>query len=246
VLAAKSTTVSEIVFVYDIVPHGVTVPIGLGLVVTCGADCAGDVMLPVALAAGASYSHTLHFVNSIMPNAVRFNFPTYNWELTGGSGYTRSGRRWRCDSTFVRQQRAGCVYAAFVPTVSMAGLKFITPSIRNIQAHGGPTRLHRNNFLTTPNRNAVCLGVPGPNWKPPAGWPLPVSKPGNEPQCDEYPFAGTWEGGTRLPKGQRGVEVVPASENYSQGGRLTAFYLANRVINAPTDKNRGDAFNVTA
>jgi Deoxyribonuclease NucA/NucB len=245
-LAVKSTTVTETDYIYDIAESGETAPDGLAVVVTCGTGCRGAAHGPVALTEGKTYLYTLHFANSIGKNAVRSNTPRYSWEFTIGNPETTSGRAWRCDDKL--NEAAGCVYASFVPTVSMAGLKFIAASIRTIQAHGGPRQLHRNSFLTTPNRNAVCRGVPSPGWKPPAGWPLPVNKPGgaNKPQCDEYPFAATWEGGTRLPKGQRGVAVVPAGENRSQGGRLNTFYLANRVLNASSAKTKGDAFNVAA
>jgi hypothetical protein len=244
-LKVKSTTVTETVFTYAIVPVGDTLPTGVALAVTCGTGCKGAAHGPVALTEGKIYTYTLRFVNSIKENEARSATPTYVWDFTGGNADTTRGRTWRCDDR-LRPQKAGCVYLSFVPTVSMAGLKFISPSIRKIQAHGGPTQLHRNNFLTDSNRNAVCRGVPGPGWKPPAGWPLPVSEPQNKPQCDEYPFAGTWEGGTRLPASQRGVAVVPAGENQSQGGRLIAFYYANRVLNATSAKTRGDAFDVAA
>ena len=39
---------------------------------------------------------------------------------------------------------------------------------------------------------------------------------------------------------------MPASENNSQGGRLNAFYLANRVLDATSAKTKGDAFNLSA
>lgn len=242
----KSTTVTETDYIYGIVAVGEVAPTGLSEVVTCGTGCRGAAHGPVALIEGKTYLYTLGLVNSIGKNRVRANAPTDVWDFTDANPDTTHGREWRCDDKL--NERAGCVYATFMPTVSMAGLKFITPSIRDIQAHGGPRQLHRNSFLTDSNRNAVCRGVPGPKWKPPAGWPLPVNKPGgaNEPQCDEYPFAATWEGGTRLPEGQRGVAVVPAGENRSQGGRLNAFYLANRVLDATNAKTKGDAFDVAA
>jgi len=246
-VAAKSTTVTETDYIWDITTFGETAPTGVALAVACGTSCKGAAHGPVALTVGKSYTYTLHFVNSIAGGKVRFNKPTYDWEFTVGGGNTTVGREWRCDDT-LRPQKAGCVYASSVPAVSMAGLKFIAASITKIQARGGPRQLHRNNFLTDSNRNAVCnIHLPA-GWKPPAGWPLPVNKPGgaNEPQCDEYPFAGTWEGGKRLPASQRGTAWVPAGENNSQGGKLNAFYLANRVLNATSAKTKGDAFNVAA
>lgn len=246
-LAVKSTTVTETVFIYDIHKFGRTVPDGLALVVTCGTGCRGASHGPVALTAGTTHRYTLHFVNSIGAGKVRSNTPTYHWVFTIGNPVDTRGTEWRCDDK-LRPQKAGCVYASFVPTVSMAALKFIAASIRKIQARGGPRQLHRNGFLRRSNHDAVCnIRVP-PGWKPPPGWPLPVDKPGgaNEPQCDEYPFAATWEGGKRLPASQRGTAFVPAGENRSQGGRLNKFFQANRVLDATSDKTKGDAFNVAA
>ncbi len=169
--------------------------------------------------------------------------------FTIGNPVTTRGTEWRCDDKLFRsRQKAGCVYASFIPTVSMAALKFIAASIRKIQARGGPRQLHRNSFLRRSNHDAVCNITVPPGWKPPPGWPLPVNKKGgaNEPQCDEYPFAATWEGGKRLPPSQRGTAFVPAGENRSQGGRLRAFDLANRVLDATRAETKGDAFNVAA
>jgi hypothetical protein len=241
----KSTTVTESDFIYAIKEFGTVEPTGLSEVVACGTGCRGAAHLPVALIEGKTYLYTLRLVNSIGPGAVRRNTPTYVWTFTVGNPDTTSGRTWRCDDKLETQQRAGCVYATFIPTVSMAGLKFITPSIKAIQAKGGPRQLHRNSHLKNSNRNAVCRGVPAPGWTPPPGWPQPVSDPDNKPSCDEYPFATSWEGGTRLPASQRGVAVVPLGEQNSQGGRLGAFYLANRVLDATSAKTKGDVFNVT-
>ena len=53
--------------------------------------------------------------------------------------------------------------------------------------------------------------------------------------CDEYPFKTAKEGGKTLSAANRHTAWVPTSEQNSQGGRITAFYNANRVLN-------GDAF----
>jgi hypothetical protein len=123
----------------------------------------------------------------------------------------------------------------------VAGLPFIAANIRSVQARGGPAELHRNSFLKTANNKAVCPKNPPAGWKPPKGWPK-----GQRPSCDEYPFAASWEGGTRLPANHRGIAWVPLSENNSQGGLLNAFYLANRVLDATDAKAKGDAFYVFA
>jgi hypothetical protein len=69
---------------------------------------------------------------------------------------------------------------------------------------------------------------------------------GQPPSCDEYPFAASWEGGTRLPADHRGIAWAPLSENDSQGGLLNAFYQANRVLDAADAETKGDAFYVFA
>jgi hypothetical protein len=242
-LAAKSTTIIEDVDIHDIVAVGETEPAEVGLTATCGTGCKGGSHAPVALSDGASYQFNLQFVNSIAKNAFRFNIPIYEWEFSVGGGNTTQGREWRCDDRL--NQRAGCVYASYVPTITgLAGLKFIAGSIKSIQARGGPKELHRNSFLATSNRDALCNIKLPPGWKPPSGWPLPITDPANKPTCDEYPFAASWEGGKRLPASQRGTAWVPASENDSQGGQLNAFYLANRVLDATSAKTKGDAFYV--
>lgn len=244
-LAAKSTAVNESVSIYDITAVGETAPTELGLTATCGTGCTGDSHAPVALTEGASYQYDLEFVNSVAANAVSFNTPTYAWEFSPGEPSTTRGLRWRCDDKL--NQAAGCVYAPAVPTVyTLAGLKFISASIRSIQAGGGPNELHRNSFLGKANRNAVCNIQLPPGWTPPPGWPLPITAPGNKPTCDEYPFARSWEGGTRLPASQRGTAWVPATENSSQGGLLNAFYLQNRLLDATSAATQGDAFYVAA
>jgi hypothetical protein len=53
--------------------------------------------------------------------------------------------------------------------------------------------------------------------------------------CDEYPFATTEEGGTKLTEKNRSWAWVPTAQQNSQGGLVRAFYYANRVLN-------GDAF----
>jgi hypothetical protein len=242
-LAVKSTSITEEVYIHDIAAEGETEPTDLGVTATCGTGCKGSAHAPVALVADESYHYDLHFTNTIAANAARFNTPTYDWEFSTGGVSTTRGEQWRCDDKL--NQRAGCVYASFIPTITtMAGLKFIAPNIRSVQARGGPKELHRNSLLTSSNRTAACnIKLPA-GWKPPAGWPLPITDLNNKPTCDEYPFAGTWEGGKRLPASQRGTAWVPYGENSSQGGLLNAFYLANRVLNATSKTTKGDAFYV--
>ncbi|NER82608.1 MAG: hypothetical protein F6K42_24220 [Leptolyngbya sp. SIO1D8] len=49
--------------------------------------------------------------------------------------------------------------------------------------------------------------------------------PGVQTQLDEFPYASTYEGGNP----DVAIHDVPAPENMSQGGLLTAFYVANNM-----------------
>ena len=61
------------------------------------------------------------------------------------------------------------------------------------------------------NRQAVCGGRTAP----------PDMKRAGRTYCDEYPFASTYEGGTRLPASQRETTWVSPNENNTQGARIT-------------------------
>nr|WP_244189691.1 NucA/NucB deoxyribonuclease domain-containing protein [Streptomyces incarnatus] len=58
---------------------------------------------------------------------------------------------------------------------------------------------------------AVCGGCTAP----------PDMKRAGRTYCDEYPFASTYEGGTRLPASQRETTWVSPNENNTQGARIT-------------------------
>ncbi|GAA4617376.1 hypothetical protein GCM10023195_77570 [Actinoallomurus liliacearum] len=150
--------------------------------------------------------------------------------------------KFRCDD-LLKGQGAGCVWPDYTPTITtLSGLRFISANIRRWQGRGAPKLLHRNSYLTDKNRYEVCgkAKLP-PGWKPPAGWPLPISDPDNKPTCDEYAFASSNEGGTRAGNG---YDWVPHGENNSQGALLKNFYYANRVLNAKSARDVGDGFNV--
>ena len=75
-----------------------------------------------------------------------------------------------------------------------------------------PSLLHRASARQgRGNRRLAC-----------ADFPPPVQP--DDPECDEYPFATTREGG-------RGASIapVPPVENRRQGGALSAFYAKERV-----------------
>ncbi|MBT2212459.1 NucA/NucB deoxyribonuclease domain-containing protein [Actinomadura sp. NEAU-AAG7] len=148
----------------------------------------------------------------------------------------------RCDD-LLKPQGAGCVVPEFTPTItSLHRLRFIDANIRQWQGRGAPKVLHRNSFLKAGHRSAVCGKAKLPQgWRPPAGWPLPLSDPRNKPSCDEYAFAATNEGGTRPGNG---YDWVPKREQDSQGADLKNFFDANRVLDAASARTEGDAFNV--
>ncbi|MFF4226583.1 NucA/NucB deoxyribonuclease domain-containing protein [Streptomyces sp. L500] len=151
------------------------------------------------------------------PGAFAYNSPSY-----------------RCDDMYAKKpgstrprQSPGCVFPQYTPTMTdMASLPNIGPGIRAIQARGGhygqlgsghPLHYLTDKTKSNANRNAVCAGKTAP--------------PGSAgPSCDEYPFAATYEGGTALPAGSRGITWVPVRENNRQGGMINKFELANRLL----------------
>lgn len=90
----------------------------------------------------------------------------------------------------------------------------IAAHVKQAQAQGQPSILTyigaENNSLNTNNRNAACRLQPIP--RPPGQ------------QCDEYPFASTYEGGATAS-----AVLVPGGENQSQGGSLSKFYASNNL-----------------
>ncbi|MFI6318782.1 NucA/NucB deoxyribonuclease domain-containing protein [Nonomuraea sp. NPDC050556] len=138
----------------------------------------------------------------------------------------------RCDDEFNTTMFPGCVVTTFIPTMTtMTQLPQISANIRTIQSRGGYGvpgihALHREADEAQQRRNrdkACSTRVTGPR---PAGM-----------SCDEYPFATTQEGGDTLPAEARGWSWVPEGEQNSQGGLVTGFYKANRVLD-------GDPFYV--
>jgi hypothetical protein len=69
-----------------------------------------------------------------------------------------------------------------------------------------------NDNLNDRNRYHACKELESPR---PTGY-----------QCDEYPFASTYQGGV----GASAV-LVPELENQTQGGQLSAFYRSNNLRN---------------
>lgn len=155
--------------------------------------------------------------------------------FSSGNIMNRTVLDYRCDDA-IKGKRPGCVFPEFFPVMtSMKQLPAIAANIRRIQNHspGHYGRLgskHPLHHITDTKRQdkkrrqACSRRVTGP---PPPG-----------KSCDEYPFATTAEGGTALPPHDHGFAFVPTSEQDRQGGIITAFYNADRVLN-------GDAFWVS-
>ncbi len=84
----------------------------------------------------------------------------------------------------------------------------IADHIQDAQSRGYPSILTRttDRDRIRRNRREACGNFKGPD------------------SCDEYPFASTYEGG-------RGASVrgVPVSEQFIQGGVISAFYNLNGI-----------------
>jgi hypothetical protein len=98
-----------------------------------------------------------------------------------------------------------------VPTLVIDSQKMptIAAHIRQAQASGYPRTLTRttDQKRIKNNRKEACGNFTRP--------------PGKE--CDEYPFASTYEGGVGTGK-RASVKAVPGHEQRVQGGTLSAFY----------------------
>lgn len=122
----------------------------------------------------------------------------------------------RCDRVSY-WSASGCVFGQHRPTVRHAGLGAVTTHVRQAQAAGHPgapggtpLRYDPSNANEDIRRQQACGGF--------------TPNPGE--QCDEYPFARSWEGGTGSS-----VYSVPGTDNSAQGGVLSSFLQNNRVLN---------------
>jgi hypothetical protein len=87
-----------------------------------------------------------------------------------------------------------------------ARMPFITRNISTAWVAGKPGVLTKDSTAEAANRKQVCL----PSFPRPHGG-----------QCDEFPFAGTRQGGAGAQEHE-----VPARENQCQGGTLSTRYRA--------------------
>ncbi|WP_228780708.1 NucA/NucB deoxyribonuclease domain-containing protein [Nocardia cyriacigeorgica] len=164
----------------------------------------------------------------------------------------------RCDQLAGFRNSAGCIVRAAEPILDMSArnVPALSTHIGYAQASGLPgapngtplTRTNKDEVIQG-NRNITCNRVPGPR---PAGR-----------QCDEYPFASTYEGGgasgpSRTYQGNpceqsmptwvnrlsvpvgfynaQGVSMcmMPGRDNMRGGGITTWFYVKNRVHDGDT------------
>ncbi|WP_459250054.1 NucA/NucB deoxyribonuclease domain-containing protein [Streptomyces youssoufiensis] len=195
--------------------------------VSCGNPCKATPKIPKRTL-GAAFSGSVDYADAIRKGKSHGTASKYEYTFTK-AGYTPGNvsydsLNYRCDDTFSSQQRPGCVFPKYTPTLTaMKDLPTIAKHIRSVQNRGGHYGrygsghpLHRltDKKKAEANRRAVCGKM----------------KPGKGKSCDEYPFARTHEGGTKLPKASRGVAAVPRGEQNQQGGMLTAFNLKQRVM----------------
>ncbi|MBP2294002.1 NucA/NucB deoxyribonuclease domain-containing protein [Azospirillum rugosum] len=125
------------------------------------------------------------------------------------------------------------------PVINFDGNVFpcISYNIWSAQQAGRPALLNRTTTQATitANRTAACgpaaanvTALNGANAAGAISW-----------SCDEYPFASSTQGGNApVNNVLSGVMIVPAFENSTQGGALSAFYTANAI-------NNGTQFRVT-
>ena len=143
----------------------------------------------------------------------------------------------RCDHWYPTSWTSpGCVFPVYVPSVDMSPLPTIAKNIRLVQSRGihigqpgSRHPLHRNTGVqeSDNNRSISC----------PESVPRPTGY-----ECDEYPFASSFEGGATMFKPNRISDWVPAVENRLQGKFLMTFYRTNRLIQG----SPGDAYYVYA
>jgi hypothetical protein len=223
---------------------GAVPPISMEFSASCAKPCHAATHFPRGALLAIGVGGTVSYTDSVAKGGTDETAPHYVLDLTS-AGYTLVSTEgppfiysfpidFRCDYA-LPGKRAGCVFPRFTPTLTtMTKLPDIAKNIEKAQRgpgqYGKPGSkhpLHRlvNEAQQDKNRNQVCGKVRG---APPKG-----------KTCDEYPFASTEEGGTKLPEKDRSWAWVPKGQQDSQGGLLSSFYSANRILN-------GDAFWVKA
>jgi hypothetical protein len=232
--SATSRNFSEHIAISGVRVTGAAGGVRMTLRVSCGSPCTATNHFPQGKTVAAE-SGTINYHDSIGKGKAHSTKSNYVFGFTK-AGYTPGGFSYgspvsyRCDQAF--GPSAGCVFPAYTPYLtSLSSLPGIVSNIQKAQSgpghYGKPGSGHPLHHITNTtqqraNYNAVCArSVVGP---------APSGK-----SCDEYPFKTAREGGKTLSAANRHTAWVPTAEQNSQGGRITAFYNANRVLN-------GDAF----
>jgi hypothetical protein len=233
-LAIKSTNFVETDTLVSVKPSGeVPGDLTMTLDVGCGTSCRITNKFPPNSPVVPGVKGTLDYSESIAAGVVNetntlytLNFAAPNYAQIMPAQW-RTPLDYRCDD-MLKGQAAGCVLPAYPPTLTtMAALPDIAANIKKIQTEGpghygrpgSPNPLHRlmNPAKQHKNQQAVCARrITGP---PPPG-----------KSCDEYPFASTYEGGTKLSKPDRGWAWVPTGQQNKQGPRIKNFYYQNRIL----------------
>ena len=233
-LKAIGRDFTEDFLIYAVQDSGTVPPYMLiTLKASCGSPCRATVHLPKHSLLAPGTSGTISYSDAIGSGKMHSTRTSYELDYTPPPGWTSLGpTRWktplyyRCDDKF-KNRGAGCVFPRFSPTLtSMTTLPHVARNIHLAQQgpghYGRPGSKHPLHYLADKakqdaNRNAVC-------------GPRVVGKPPKGQSCDEYPFATTYEGGTAVSKANRRVAWVPKEEQDKQGGLLSAFYGANRIL----------------
>lgn len=171
-------------------------------------------------------TNEFHLTTGSEPGVYTFSYPPLKY---------RCDRSLATNHTFSSGAEA-CMFPDPIPELGFSynDLPGITDNISNAFQRGAPstlTRLWRGTAAYNKNvrqKNASCSLLPQPT--PEDG----------EMSCDEYPFATTGQG---LAFGPGAVAYVPADQQDRQGGQISGFYNAQRLLGGD-DETGGDQFRV--
>ncbi|WHM40949.1 NucA/NucB deoxyribonuclease domain-containing protein [Streptomyces sp. BPTC-684] len=205
---------------------------------SCNTFCKATVKMGAFTLGNSAKSGRIVYSVPVKKYEIRRNMAHYSFDITrpgfsvGLVAYDSA--LFRCDDRFSNKVRQfhkdpGCVFPQRpVTEENQRLLPYISQNIHNVQSqgvhlgspnYGRPLHRLQKPRQQSANRNAVCG-----NQTPPPGLPFP------EPQCDEYPYASTYEGGTTQAPPNRATMWVPAQENRRQGSYLSRFYREFRVL----------------